>query len=147
MTYWCTLIWVNSGIWWWTGRPGMLRFMGSQRVRHNWVTELNWTTYHGKESEKEYTYIHTYIYIYIHIYIYNWITLLYIWNWYTVNQLYFKNNNNNNKECIGNSKYNQHGYKTIIYLVWYETKTWNIFSLGVGICSATEYELTKFQMF
>ena len=28
--------------WWWTGRPGMLRFMGSQRVRHNWVTELNW---------------------------------------------------------------------------------------------------------
>ena len=29
--------------WWWTGRPGMLRFMGSQRVRHNWVTELNWT--------------------------------------------------------------------------------------------------------
>ena len=35
--------WVNSGSWWWTGRPGMLRFMGSQRVGHNWVTELNWT--------------------------------------------------------------------------------------------------------
>ena len=29
--------------WWWTGRPGMLQFMGSQRVRHDWVTELNWT--------------------------------------------------------------------------------------------------------
>ena len=29
--------------WWWTGRPGVLRFMGSQRVWHNWVTELNWT--------------------------------------------------------------------------------------------------------
>ena len=28
--------------WWWTGRPGMLRFMGLQRVRHDWVTELNW---------------------------------------------------------------------------------------------------------
>ena len=28
---------------WWTGRPGMLRFMGSQRVRHDWATELNWT--------------------------------------------------------------------------------------------------------
>ena len=28
--------------WWWTGRPGMLRFMGSQRVGHDWVTELNW---------------------------------------------------------------------------------------------------------
>ena len=33
-------VWVNSGSWWWTGRPGMLRFMGSRRVRHNWVTEL-----------------------------------------------------------------------------------------------------------
>ena len=33
---------VDSGSWWWTGRPGMLRFMGSQRVRHDWVTELNW---------------------------------------------------------------------------------------------------------
>ena len=32
----------NSGSWWWTGRPGMLQFMGSQRVRHDWTTELNW---------------------------------------------------------------------------------------------------------
>ena len=37
---WWTWVWVNSGSWWWTGR--MLRFMGSQRVRHDWVTELNW---------------------------------------------------------------------------------------------------------
>ena len=36
-----TWVWVNSGIWWWTGRPGMLQFMGSQRVRHDWATELN----------------------------------------------------------------------------------------------------------
>ena len=36
-------VWVNPGRWWWTGRPGMLRFMVSQRVRHDWVTELNWT--------------------------------------------------------------------------------------------------------
>ena len=42
LTRW-TWVWVNSGSWWWTGRPGMLRFMGSQRVRHDWVTELNWT--------------------------------------------------------------------------------------------------------
>ena len=41
-TQW-TWIWVNSGSWWWTGRPGVLQFMGSQRVRHDWVTELNWT--------------------------------------------------------------------------------------------------------
>ena len=38
-----TWVWVNSGSWWWTGRTGVLRFMGSQRVGHNWVTELNWT--------------------------------------------------------------------------------------------------------
>ena len=36
-------VWVNSGSWWWTGRPGVLQFMGLQRVGHNWVTELNWT--------------------------------------------------------------------------------------------------------
>ena len=35
-------VWVNSGSWWWIGRPGVLRFMGSQRVGHDWVTELNW---------------------------------------------------------------------------------------------------------
>ena len=40
-TQW-TWVWVNSGSWWWTGRPGVLRFMGSQRVGHDWVTELNW---------------------------------------------------------------------------------------------------------
>ena len=34
-------VWVNSGSWWWTGRPGMLQFMGLQRVRRDW-TELNW---------------------------------------------------------------------------------------------------------
>ena len=36
----CIWVRVNSGSWWWTGRPGMLQFMGSQRVRHDWVTEL-----------------------------------------------------------------------------------------------------------
>ena len=40
-TQW-TWLWVNSGSWWWTGRPDMLQSMGSQRVRHDWVTELNW---------------------------------------------------------------------------------------------------------
>ena len=38
-----TWVWVDSGSWWWTGRPGMLWFMGSQRVEHDWATELNWT--------------------------------------------------------------------------------------------------------
>ena len=45
---WWTWVWVNSGSWWWTGRPGVLRFMGSQRVGHDWATELNWT-YISKE--------------------------------------------------------------------------------------------------
>ena len=40
-----TWVWVNFGRWWWTGRPGVLWFMGSQRVGHDWATELNWT--HG----------------------------------------------------------------------------------------------------
>ena len=40
LTRW-TWIWVNSGSWWWTGRPGVLWFMGLQRVRHDWGTELN----------------------------------------------------------------------------------------------------------
>ena len=41
LTLW-TRVWVNSRSWWWTGRRGVLRFMGSQRVGHNWATELNW---------------------------------------------------------------------------------------------------------
>ena len=41
-TQW-TWVFLNSGNWWWTGRPGVLRFMGSQRVGHDWATELHWT--------------------------------------------------------------------------------------------------------
>ena len=37
-----TWVWVSSGSWWWTGRPGVLQSMGLRRVRHDWVTELNW---------------------------------------------------------------------------------------------------------
>ena len=40
-TQW-TWVWVNSGSWWWTRRPGVLQSMGSQRVSHDWGTELNW---------------------------------------------------------------------------------------------------------
>ena len=40
-----TWVWVSSGSWWWTGNPGVLQSIGSQRVRHDWAnwTELNWT--------------------------------------------------------------------------------------------------------
>ena len=48
-TQW-TWVWVNSGGWWGTGRPGVVWFMGSQRVRHDWVTELNWTELRTRTS-------------------------------------------------------------------------------------------------
>ena len=43
-----TWVWVNSGSWWRTGRPGVLRFMESQRVGHDWATGLNWTELNWK---------------------------------------------------------------------------------------------------
>ena len=48
LTQW-TWVWVNSGSWWWTGSPGVLQFMGSQRVKHDWATELNWTEVLGRQ--------------------------------------------------------------------------------------------------
>ena len=45
LTQW-TWVWADSGSWWWTGRPGMLQFMVSQRVGHDWATELNYLTTH-----------------------------------------------------------------------------------------------------
>ena len=44
LTRW-TWVWVNSGSCWWTGRPGVLQPMGSQKFRHGWATELNWICY------------------------------------------------------------------------------------------------------
>ena len=46
-----TWVWVSSGSWWWTGRPGVLQFMGSQRVRHDWATELNCTELESPSGE------------------------------------------------------------------------------------------------
>ena len=43
-------VWVNSASWWWTGRPGVLWFTGSQRIRHDWATELNWTEPRSKKQ-------------------------------------------------------------------------------------------------
>ena len=39
-----TWVWASFGSWWWTGKPGVLQSMGSQRARHNWATKLNWTS-------------------------------------------------------------------------------------------------------
>ena len=58
-----SMVWVDSGSWWWTWRPGVLQFMGSQRVGHHWAIELNWTE-HGKyilklQEGKTHTHTHT----------------------------------------------------------------------------------------
>ena len=41
-TLW-TWVWVNSGSWWWTGKPGVLWFMGSQRIGHDFSIIIDWT--------------------------------------------------------------------------------------------------------
>ena len=43
-------VWVDSGSWWWKGRPGVLQSMGSQRVGHNWATELNWNIWNKNNT-------------------------------------------------------------------------------------------------
>ena len=68
-------VWVNSGSWWWTGRPGVLQFMGSQRVGHNWATELNWTE---PFTEKNLPTPATYIYITVCLLILGW-PISFIW--------------------------------------------------------------------
>ena len=58
LTRW-TWVWVGSRSWWWTGRPGVLRFMGSQRLGHDWATELtDWLTV---KEKNQMWYISTYI--------------------------------------------------------------------------------------
>ena len=51
LTQW-TRVWVGSGSWWWTSSPGMLWFMGLQRVGHDWATELNWLAVYMSSLEK-----------------------------------------------------------------------------------------------
>ena len=50
-TQW-TWVWVNSGSWWWIGRPGVLQSMGVQRVGHHWATELHWTGQQGDPTSQ-----------------------------------------------------------------------------------------------
>ena len=51
---WWIWVWVSSGSWWWTGKSGMLQSMASQRVGHNWATELNWSGFYLQFPEKEF---------------------------------------------------------------------------------------------
>ena len=52
LTQW-TGVWVNSGSWWWTGKPGMLQSMGSQRIGHDWAAELIVWKSHLQLHQKE----------------------------------------------------------------------------------------------
>ena len=52
LTQW-RCVWVNSESWWWTGKPGVLQSTGSQRVGHDWATELNWTEAEMRQGEQE----------------------------------------------------------------------------------------------
>ena len=47
----CTWVWASSRSWWRTGKPGMLQSMGSQRVGHDWATELNWADVHRVSND------------------------------------------------------------------------------------------------
>ena len=53
-TQWIWIL-VNSRSWWWTGRPGMLHFMGLQRVGHDWTTELNWAELTSRVHHSKYS--------------------------------------------------------------------------------------------
>ena len=53
LTRW-TWIWASSGSWWWTGKPGVLQSMGSQRVKHDWETELNWNYFKASKESNSY---------------------------------------------------------------------------------------------
>ena len=49
------MVWASSGSWWWTGKPGVLQSMGSQRGRHDWATEVNWIIPHLTVEKTEAT--------------------------------------------------------------------------------------------
>ena len=72
-------VWVNSRSWWWTGRPGVLRFIASQRVGHDWVTELNWLwdNWKLKDLQEQYS-DSTRVTFVLH-------SLLFLWSWTPIN--------------------------------------------------------------
>jgi len=77
LTRW-TWVWVNSRSWWWTGRPGVLWFMGSQRVGHDWATELNWI------------YIALISFCYSTVFLYSWaMSSVYILNTGSLSDIWF----------------------------------------------------------
>ena len=96
---WWMWVWVNSGRWWWTGMPGMLQFMGSQRVGHDWVTELNWT-FKNCESPYCIPISYTIIYFFKFYFIFKlYIIVLVLPNISTIFQLKNKNKTTSSRYC------------------------------------------------
>ena len=80
---WCTWVWVNSGRCWWTGRPGVLQFMGSQRVGHDWATELNWTELNNEQCRASFPVCVSHLYVFICLSPFStfWLGCLFFWHW------------------------------------------------------------------
>ena len=89
-TQW-TWVWVNSRSWWWTGRPGVLRFMGLQRVGHDWVTELNWIFIASWSNIDQAFYDDTHLYRYLVLDVLNEPLACAALKWFTVACLLFFN--------------------------------------------------------
>ena len=72
-----TRVWGDSGSWWWTGRPGVLQSVGSQRVRHDWATELtDWYLWAHRAFSFE-TYFFSFIFWkYLFMYVGIWVCWL-----------------------------------------------------------------------
>ena len=71
LTRW-TWVWVSSRSWWWTGKPGVLQSMGSQRVTYDWVTELNWTEAVNTPFLPFLPFDYVCVFIFIHHSYYHW---------------------------------------------------------------------------
>ena len=89
---WWTWVLVNSGSCWWTGRLGVLRLMGSQRVGHDWVTELNWIPFLDPfhlPLNSVYHFAENLAFVFIHQWYWSIVLFLFcsilIWLWYQNN--------------------------------------------------------------
>ena len=71
-----TWVWVSSRSWWWTEKPGVLQSMGSQRVRRDWATELNWTELISLTEVKALRFTRCQILLNLFLLKYSWITML-----------------------------------------------------------------------
>ena len=106
LTQW-TWVLLNSESCWWTGRPGVLQFMGLQRVGHNWATELNWIWellfFINKECLKNITSL-----LLPHL-IYSYIMIIWVFSESDLNYFYF---------LVPFLYFSVNGFDFILFLLW-----------------------------